>query len=230
LANEHLKIKCLVQSICDFAGLSLPILQVVESDAVEAAIQIPQIPGVRPLLVLSSGAIKNLSRPQLEAVLAHEVGHLKWRHTLIFGMLNFLSRWTMMGEGFLAAWLRESHQLEQEADAFAVRWLERGEQKAAGRRHLIEALGILESQKIAQAMRLAGNLSNALAVSGGDWLSPELRLAVTEYPRKNLFGKLKTLVRLCQLFYFQGWRATYIYLPYAKRIDFISNLQTNGEP
>jgi Zn-dependent protease with chaperone function len=227
LANRHLKVKCLVQGVCDFAGVAAPIIQVVESDAIEAAIQIPQIPGVRSLLVLSSGAITKLSPPQLESVLAHEIGHLKWRHTAIFSILNFLSRWTMMGEGFLAAWLRESHQLEQEADAFAVRWLERGEPNTIGRRHLIEALGVLEAQQIAQVMHLAGNNSNTLSVCDSDWLSPELRLAIAEYPKNTPFNKLKTLVKLCQVLYFQGWRATYVYLPYAKRIDFISNLSTN---
>jgi hypothetical protein len=41
------------------------------------------IPGVRPLLVLSSGMVEELDRPQLDAVVAHERAHLSEHHHLL---------------------------------------------------------------------------------------------------------------------------------------------------
>lgn len=47
------------------------------------------LPGPRNTMVLSAGIVDLLSKPQLEAVIAHERAHLEWRHDLL--VLPFVS-------------------------------------------------------------------------------------------------------------------------------------------
>ncbi|GAB3558486.1 M56 family metallopeptidase [Spelaeicoccus albus] len=47
------------------------------------------LPGPRNTMVLSAGIIDLLSKPELEAVIAHERAHLEWRHDLV--ILPFVS-------------------------------------------------------------------------------------------------------------------------------------------
>jgi hypothetical protein len=197
------------------------------SDCIDAYIDIPSLPGLRGLLVISAGALKLLSPYQLEAILAHEIGHLKCRHELTLAVLTFVSRWTFLGEGFLTAWMRESTQLEREADAFAIAWLER---KDRSRLHLLDALRLLEEQRISQA--LANIAGSRLGVSVSSWMLPIqiLEEAIKGYPCYEWPTKLKTLLRVFYLYYFYGWQATYRYLPYEQRMQYIQHYHTAETP
>ncbi len=175
--------------ISAFAKIKPPILCVINADTMEASIEIPHVPGIRPLLTLTTGTIEQLSPEQLEAILAHEIGHIKQRHVIMFSLGNFLSRWTFVGEGFLAAWMHESHHLEQAADAFAVRWLETGRRIKDGRRHLIELINALEKQRIMNVIpQPAANTSYGAASTESDWLPFQLRSGLTII-KKNRFLK-----------------------------------------
>lgn len=224
--GEHFKLTQVLQRICAFAGVRPPIALPLESEAIQASVDIPPIPGSRSLLTVSNGAMKALPPEQLEALLAHEVGHIKQHHVLLFGLANFVSRWTFMGEGFLAAWMQESFDLEREADAFAVKWLETGKRNQNGRQQLIELIRTLEKQRIMEVLHGTRDASYGVNATESDWLPPNLRAGVTDFQKKSYFEKWRLLVQLCRIFYFQGWQATYIYSSYTERIRYISNLPT----
>lgn len=50
------------------------------------------IPGPDPAIVLTTGALRRLSRSELDAVLAHEIGHLRGRHHLMMALAAVLAQ------------------------------------------------------------------------------------------------------------------------------------------
>lgn len=110
-----------LDAICKYAGVPRPYLVVVDSAFIQASTGHRTLLDSRPCLQLTSGAAQLLSSEEMQALLAHEVGHLK-NDVLRFRLLNALSNLTVWGNGFLAV-LFDSFKVEFLADEFAVGYL-----------------------------------------------------------------------------------------------------------
>ena len=79
------------------------------------------LPGVRPRIVISSGALNLLGRQEIGAVVAHERGHAHGRHGVVmlpFASMDSLLRWMPYVRHARA---EVALLLEMAADDFAVR-------------------------------------------------------------------------------------------------------------
>ena len=106
--------------ICAKLGMPVPEVRVVASPAIRARVTYLLMPWPRGALLISTSALSSLGDAKLEALLAHEMWHLK-SHAVKTALLNLLSRCSLFGNGFLAV-VQDSFMLEFEADDFAVRW------------------------------------------------------------------------------------------------------------
>ena len=132
-----------IKNISEFAMVKPPFFRMVDTEAIHARVEIPFIPGFRPALVLSTGAVKRLSAEQLEAILAHEIGHISKGHVFKFAVAAFLSRWTFVGEGFLGAWMTADwtqSNRRMRNTALSLERLSDGSAKASGPSHFCSAL------------------------------------------------------------------------------------------
>jgi len=208
-----------ISPICRFARVRAPRIDIAKSPLVQAAVQPPSIPGLRERLMISDGALRRLSDHQLEALLAHEIGHIKHRHTVLFAVLSFLSRWTFMGEGFLGVVTSGSIPMEKKADEFAIQWLE---QTGRSREVLVDLLRVLEQEKVLLNLPLAMQTKIGFSDSGrADWLPQSVRTGIEQYEKASLQDRCKTIFRTVWFFYFENWPSFYAYLPYSLRIQAI---------
>ena len=58
--------------------------------------------------------------PQLEAIVAHELAHLKAKHSYTDTLLRYVGRFTFVGDGFVRA-IENTYGYEIEADEIAIR-------------------------------------------------------------------------------------------------------------
>lgn len=115
--------KEIVNDICEFANVSIPIIRVVDSPDITAETKYLGFPFFKNILIISKGVWDELHtvENELNALLAHEIWHIK-KHTLTRRFLCFLSDYSLFGNGFLAL-LQNSFKVEKEADDFAIMWL-----------------------------------------------------------------------------------------------------------
>lgn len=104
---RHARLINLVEGLCLNAGLPQPALYVAEDDGMNA-LTFGRDPK-RATLVVTQGLLDRLSRIELEAVLAHELSHIKSYDTLpatvavaLFGVLGAPARAVSSGTGFRA--------------------------------------------------------------------------------------------------------------------------------
>jgi hypothetical protein len=161
--------------------------------------------------------MEKLSSAQSMALLAHEIGHMRLGHIRGFAILNFLARWTFVGEGFLACWLGNPIDLEKASDAFAVCWLE---QNVGTRQDLLELLRILQKQEILGSLEAMWS-TRAVAIFRASE-STILRVQLQSLVGRGHLERMHLLCRAFYFFYFGGWQANYRYLTYDKRIQFIT--------
>lgn len=96
-----------------------------------------------PLIMLYSGAVQALTREELLFVIAHEVGHIKSRHVLYYGMAQFLP---VIGEIVGAATLGIGPLLSTGLEIALLRWKRMSELTA-------DRAGLLGCQDAEVAMR-----------------------------------------------------------------------------
>jgi Zn-dependent protease with chaperone function len=105
-------------------------------------------PGER-FVEITAGCVDRLSRDDLRALLAHEIGHHLAGDCRRDQFLRWLGRWSFAGDGFVLA-LQNSWGSEQAAD-LAVRRLGVSEDNLARALHRLRALRAIEEQKKARS-------------------------------------------------------------------------------
>ncbi len=196
-----------------------PIVGIVASDALSAEVITPRLPLFRELILLSRGALKKLDVAELEALIAHEYGHLNAKHTMYFGILDFLSAWTFLGEGYVTWLLFNPFTIEDEADKFAVDYLERTRKYSDGRELLNSSLVMFEQEAIKAVGEDINHYNLAAITSGGvDWLPTRLRGDFSRRLKLSFLGKIWLRVRLFFFMYYNGWLANYMHRPFSERI------------
>jgi Zn-dependent protease with chaperone function len=214
-----------VHRISKFAHRQVPWLGIVESSAIEAWVEPAPLPGLRAVLLVSSGALGNLEPDELEALLAHEIGHIRAGHSWKLGFVEFLARWTYGGAGFLSALVAPSEEMEYEADTFAVGWLESGQSNSSGRISLIRLLRVLERQEIDSIMLTRWSASVPIrATDTENVLADKFRSALLNYSELSIRQRLEIECRITRLFFFQPWSVIYCHLPFEIRLRLISSL------
>ncbi len=223
--DQFNRIQEIARNISAYTGIKPPAVRIVNSEAINAYVVIPKLPLLKEILVLTEGAVTKLPSNEIAALIAHEIGHIRARHVAYFSLLDFLSAWTFLGEGYVTVLFANPFHLEEEADTFAVRYLD--EERLLGRQALIQLLTLIEKEKIKaywQASELQG-----LSVSRNDhmdWLPSTLRYGLSHYPG---FGPTKKLSFNFRLFYFlcyNGWLAYYTHLPFDERVMKIKSMET----
>jgi len=209
-----------VKAIATDTRIRTPLVRVELSARIGAYTVISPVPGLPRVIVLSRGAAEQLPERCLRALLAHEVGHIYLGHTRSYTLLRLISRVLMLGPSFFTGSIRTPDRLEAEADAFAVRWLE---SHGGSRADLVEALERAERQRIEHL--LAGGLGGSMVLAGGvDWLPPRLRRVLEAQPAKSCLCRLVHGWRLLHFMALHSDLATYMHLPYSKRLRLIAEL------
>jgi len=130
-----------VAELCARQGVSTPSLRRIRSKAVRLAL-LPGLVGRRSFLLVSTGALSKLNETEMQAAIAHEVGHIKqgtarFRWLRIISILGGHPPWFLL----LFADLRK---VEEDADAFA---LEAGADPQALASAIVKASGIAETER-----------------------------------------------------------------------------------
>jgi Zn-dependent protease with chaperone function len=205
-----------VYEMCAFANVRVPRMLVLPWMTINAYVLLPLFPGCQNTLVISDGTLNRIAPRQRDALLAHEIGHIKQHHNVTLGILSFLSRWTFVGNTFLSRLARGSIRMEQDADRFAITWLEH---KGESREQLIEVLRAIESDKL--KAHFSDDCSPRLAVSGGDWLPQAIREGFQKRKQLSFVERVALQLRATYFFYFENWIGSYTYLPFHQRIEAI---------
>jgi len=139
------------------------------------------IPYFRSYIFISEGCFK-LKGTELEGLLAHEIYHIK-SHTILWHFLNFFSKYTFFGTGFLSVTLN-SYLWELEADYNAALWV----YKNGNIHDFINALRIVSPTKV----------GNELSIMNTSKISPKIdkkgfsRSATIE----RFFDNIKILIQI----------------------------------
>jgi len=146
---ETSELRGIVMEMAGSLGLAFPVLVI--NDAKEINAYAHQFGVLWPsrYIEVTSGAVSALgpSSPMMRALLAHELAHLRLRHLLVLGILRWLGRLTLVGDG-LAFAFAHSFDYEHAADLAAVRRF--GVPKEA----MVACLTVLELQ----TLRLSGTM------------------------------------------------------------------------
>jgi Zn-dependent protease with chaperone function len=107
---------------------------------------------LRPLRVVevSTGCIEELERAEVEALLVHELAHLRRRHLLGATLLRFLGRLSFTGDAFVLV-LQHTAGYEEAADRVAARHVGRPELRRA----------LARVRELGSADRLASSASSS---------------------------------------------------------------------
>ena len=223
---EFIKAQDLLSRISQNSGITRPYLRVIESDYINAYCLLPPIPGIRKIIILTL-ACRELPGKQLEALIAHEMGHLNSKHPFALSILSFLSRWTFLGENFASLLTKNPQAMEKEADRFAINWLEQS--RPQGRTALLELLKTIEKQRIKMSLCQSPQKEfmafPAFAVANN---AEQLIKESVDYSEKKYFAKRRFDFKILIFFIFHGWMSTYIHVPYDTRIKHIRELNVRG--
>jgi len=112
-----------IKKMCEYTGISLPIIKVIDSLDINAETKYLGFPLFKNILVIPQGTWDELkeNEGELDILLAHEIWHIK-KHNLLRRTLCFISDYSFFGNGFLTL-LQNSFQIEREADDFAAKWI-----------------------------------------------------------------------------------------------------------
>jgi len=210
-----------VVEISKFGEVRPPLLLIESGMRIDASVLVSPLPWGRDIIITSERAAKELPLEELEALLAHEIGHIKQKHTLAWRVLSFLSRWTLVGEGFLFVLTSDAITLETEADRFAVSWLERL-REGPGRHGLIRLLDRIERQTIQSQMSvLLGRSVMAVSFGEDECFPSKQHNNWFNSAQGTTLQKLSGYWQAARFFYFEGWRAAYVHYPYSKRVQSI---------
>lgn len=205
-----------LRRISTFAGLRPPLLQVSDEDGLRCEADPSPIPWFPTVVRISAGLYDKLSTSELGALLAHEVGHVAARHTGTLSMVRFFSRWAFLGEGMLASVLGNMAHYEQEADRFAIAWLER-ETSGSDREDLVNALGVMEKQRFLQSL--------GLGAKGSDYLPSGLREQVKVYPKLSPWRRVLVRFALLKRIVYNGWDLGYMHPSFDGRVNAIREMK-----
>lgn len=220
------KLKDAVGSVAGFAHLSPPRVRIDPSNIIYAYVAISPLPFLPRIMVLSDGTLTKLPWRCVQALVAHEIGHIKCGHTRIYAFLRFLSRILLLGPSFLTGLIKSPVELEAEADEFAIGWLET---HGGSRQDLIDVIRATEEQKIAGLLQNAPRQSMGVAKwDAGDWLPADLRADLNQAAERSFFRRMRTQWKLLQYMTMNSDLATYVYLPFSERIRRISNYQAGN--
>jgi Zn-dependent protease with chaperone function len=214
--EKNEKLKDTVSSVADFAHLSPPRVRIDPSNIIYAYVAIPPLPFLPRIMVLSEGTLTKLPWPSVQALVAHEIGHIKRGHTGIYTVLRFLSRILLLGPSFLTGLIKSPVELEAEADEFAIGWLET---HGGSRQNLIDVIRATEEQKIVGLLQNVPRQSMGVAKwDSGDWLPADLRADLNQEAEQSFFRGMRTQWKLLQYMTMNSDLATYLYLPFSERI------------
>lgn len=218
-------IKNIVKNIAKDRKIRKPYLRVIDSENINAYCILPLIPLTRNIITVTTASCEKLSQETMEALIAHEMGHLHAKHSSIFSLLNFFSRWTFLGEGFASMLAKNSKIMETEADKFAVLWLEKN--SATGRKALLELLRTQEKQRIKASMSPQNKDSfHGLPAFKMNWKVEQLINESKSYTKKKFFRKRLFDCQLLAFFIFHGWLSTYMHVSYDERIKYIDDFKS----
>ena len=224
--RESENIRKIVASISKECQIKRPYVRLVESDLINAYCIIPPIPLMRSIVVVTSAA-QALPEEALTALIVHEMGHLNAGHSFVFAIMNFLSRWTFLGEGFGSVILKNSKEMEAEADIFALTWLENNTD--IGRKALLDLFEMQEKQKIKIGLDTAmQEATYGLPAYKKIGMIEDIISEANSYRQKKWFDKRVFDLRLFTFFIFHGWFTTYLHVPYDERVTFIKNFDKAG--
>lgn len=109
-----------VGAISRYAGVRPPFLLLQHSNFVDAAAR--RFLGAGSVVTITDKAIAELEEDELEALIAHEVWHIK-AHSRLTTLVAVASTWTFYGKGFLMATMNV-RAMEHSADDFSLEWLQ----------------------------------------------------------------------------------------------------------
>jgi len=125
--------------LCTRQGISTPSLRRIRSKTVRLAL-LPGLVGRRSFLLVSTGALSRLNEAEMQAAIAHEVGHIK-QGIARLRWLRIISIFCGHPPWFLLLFT-DLRKVEEEADAFA---LEMGADPQALASAIVKASGIAET-------------------------------------------------------------------------------------
>jgi Zn-dependent protease with chaperone function len=196
-----------VTLICHFAQVRPPLIVIDGEERLTATVL--NVFPMRRALRISKGILQSLSVDELDAVLAHEIWHLR-SHSLRFSLLDSLSKWTLFGKGFLALAL-DTSEMEHKADKFSVTYLGT---KGIGRDALISAL-----EKILIINSLLKHLAPSSSLQ-----------AIAQAISKNRPVDIRTAAALFYEMYFGDIILSYVHPTIDERIERINAIDLNGTP
>ena len=88
--NENKRVYNLVENLCISTGMTMPKINIIEDDSLNAFAS-----GINPgtfSISLSKGIIEKLNDEELEAVIAHELTHIRNRDVRLLIYLNYFCR------------------------------------------------------------------------------------------------------------------------------------------
>lgn len=220
----------LVSRMAAFAGERCPRLLVSDQSGLDISTLVPAWPTTCPTIVLSDSLLRRFEPLEVEALVAHEVGHIVRRHALRLGLVTFLARWTLLGEGFLVSMVPDSRELELAADAWAVRWLEM-QHGEGSRRVLVTALERLEQDRDDLAARdatLVNQGSKRPTMAQGDWLTPEVRGLVGAFSQLSAVQQVIANLRILSYLYLRAGHLDYVHPPLSVRVEHILNVEVDS--
>jgi len=118
-ASDKTGVKSIVERLAIRAGIRMPSVSISPSTQVSVQALLPCF-CLRPYVEVSRGAIDKIGTgTRLEALLAHEIAHIKRRHVWKFRRMRLLGRVTFVGDTFTCA-IQNSIRYELEADDLAA--------------------------------------------------------------------------------------------------------------
>lgn len=190
------KLKDAVASVAAFAHLSPPMVRIDPSNIIYAYVAISPLPFLPRIMVLSEGTLTKLPWRCIQALVAHEIGHIKRGHATIYAVLRFLSRVLLLGPSFLTGLIKSPVDLETQADEFAIGWLET---HGGSRQDLIDVIRATEEQKIIGLLQNVPRQSMGVAKwDAGDWLPADLRADLNQAAEQSFFWRMRTQWKLLQ--------------------------------
>lgn len=183
-----------------------------------ARVELPFLPFSKTFVVLGSDTCQELSQDCLELIILHELGHVANGHARTQSWFEFLTRWTVAGQGMLDPLTRSSLEHETAADVFAVTQFNQRHPSKNGIA-VFSTLLELTSTNISSK----GASENAMAFSSSMTIDAFANRFERECQAKKL-RRLWTAIRILNDLMFHCRNYSYLHFPISERLERVKRM------